>query len=156
MADYPGLNPDFVDLLEALREADVEFVIVGAHAMAAHGVPRATGDLDVLVRPTRENARRVLEGLRRFGAPVDAHGITEEDFVTPGTVYQIGLPPRRIDILSSISGVSFDEAASERLVVEVDGLDLGFIGRRALLDNKRATGREKDLLDVKLLEEGEG
>lgn len=89
---------DFVDLVSCLREEDAEFVIVGAHALAAHGVPRATGDLDVLVRPTIANAERVYRALVRFGAPVQAHGLGPTDFSTAGNVYQMGLPPFRIDI----------------------------------------------------------
>ncbi len=151
MTDYPGLNDDFVDLLEALQQEQVEFLIVGAHAMAVHGVPRATGDLDIFVRPTPENARRVLAALGRFGAPVEAHGVRQGDFATPDTVYQMGLPPRRIDVLTSISGVTFDEAWSDRVRVQLEGRDLDFIGPNALLANKKAAGRDKDVADAKLL-----
>ena len=147
-----GLNEDFVDVLRALGESGAEFIVVGAHAMAVHGVPRATGDLDVLVRPTIENAHRVLQALRLFGAPVDAHGIRETDLATPGIVYQIGLPPRRIDILTEISGVSFDEAWATHVEVEISGIRAPFIGRQALLKNKRATGRDKDLVDARTLD----
>jgi hypothetical protein len=148
----PELNDDFRDLLQCLRDARAEFVIVGAHALAAHGLPRATGDLDVLVRPDAANAARVYEALAEFGAPLAAHGVTEADFATPDTVYQIGLPPRRIDILTEISGVSFDEAWASRLVVTVLGAPLAFLGRDALIANKRAAGRPKDLADVEALE----
>jgi len=147
-----GLNEDFVDVLRALGESGAEFIVVGAHAMAVHGVPRATGDLDILVRPTLENAHRVLQALRLFGAPVDAHGIRETDLATPGVVYQIGLPPRRIDILTEISGVSFDEAWATHVEVEISGIQAPFIGRQALLKNKRATGRDKDLVDARTLD----
>jgi len=122
--------------------------------MAAHGVPRATGDLDVLVRPSEANANRVMVALRVFGAPVEAHGVSQVDFTREGTVYQIGLPPRRIDILTTISGVSFDEAWQDHITAVVDGVSLNIIGRRALLVNKRAAARDKDLLDARLLEEG--
>jgi len=149
-----GLNEDFVDVLRALGGIEAEFLIVGAHAMAVHGVPRATGDLDILVRPTIQNAHRVLQALRLFGAPVDAHGIREADLATPGIVYQIGLPPRRIDVLTEISGVSFDEAWATHVEVEVVGLRIPFIGHEALLKNKRSTGRDKDLLDARTLEQG--
>ncbi len=138
-------------MLTALLEAQVEFMIVGAHAMAVHGVPRATGDIDVLVRPSPENATRVMEALAIFGAPVHQHGVTRLDFEQPETVYQIGLPPRRIDLLTSITGVSFEEGWSSRVSVARDGLMLPFLGRDALVRNKRATARDKDLLDVKLL-----
>ena len=147
----PALNDDFVDMLRALGAAGVEFVVVGAHALAAHGLPRATGDIDVLVRPSAENADRVMRALVDFGAPIEAHGISTRDFATGGTVYQIGLPPRRIDILTEISGVSFEEAWATRLTADVGGLRLSFLGRDALIQNKLASGRDKDLLDVKLL-----
>lgn len=148
----PELNDDFRDLLQCLREASVEFLVVGAHALAAHGLPRATGDLDVLVRPEPGNATRVYRALAAFGAPLAAHGVEERDFETPGTVYQIGLPPRRIDVLTEISGVGFDEAWRTRLVLQVSGEPLAFLGRDALIANKRAAGRPKDLVDVDALE----
>lgn len=148
----PDLNDDFRDLLQCLRDANADFVIVGAHALAAHGLPRATGDLDVLVRPTPSNAARVFSALAEFGAPLAAHGVTEADFCTLDTVYQIGLPPRRIDILTAISGVSFEEAWSSRIEVHVLGAPLAFLGRDALIANKRAAGRPKDLADVLALE----
>ncbi len=91
---------DFVDLVACLREEGCDFLVVGAHALAAHGAPRATGDLDIFVRPEPANAQRVFRALVRFGAPVSAHGVVPEDFVRPGTVYQMGLPPNRIDILT--------------------------------------------------------
>jgi hypothetical protein len=148
----PDLNDDFVDLLRALLDARVEFVIVGAHALAAHGLPRATGDIDVLVHSTPENAERVVEALRTFGAPLEAHGVSRADFETTGNVYQVGLPPRRVDLLTSITGVSFEEAAASRIFVDVAGMSLPVLGRAALLKNKRATGRPKDLLDADALE----
>lgn len=155
-SDSSGLNADFVDVLRALIDAGAEFLLVGAHAMAVHGVPRATGDLDLLVRPSEDNAERVLAALRAFGAPVDAHGVTAGDLCRPGTVYQIGVAPRRIDILTRISGVSFDEASLDRLVVEMEGLSIPVLGRAALVKNKRAAGRDKDLADLRLLETPSG
>ncbi|MFT6395728.1 MAG: hypothetical protein ACJAYU_000470 [Bradymonadia bacterium] len=149
----PELNDDFRDLLHALDEREVDFVIVGAHAMAVHGVARATGDIDILVRATAENALRVVAALRDFGAPLGVHGATVEDFTQLGWVYQMGLPPRRIDLLTSISGVSFDEAWQDRCSVEVGELTLPFIGLAALRTNKLATGRPKDLADVAMLDE---
>lgn len=148
------LNEDFLDLLRCLLTARVEFVIVGAHALAAHGLPRATGDLDVLVEPTTENAERVVDALQSFGAPLDAHGVSRADFEVPENVYQIGLPPRRIDVLTSISGVSFEEAHDSRIEIVLEGMTLPVLGRAALVKNKRAAGRPKDLLDVDMLERG--
>lgn len=143
-------------MLGALIQAEVDFVIVGAHALAVHGVPRATGDIDVLVRPSKENAGRVMNALRMFGAPTSAHGVTQSDFERGGNVYQIGLPPRRIDLLTEISGIGFDEVWRSRVSVERSGLQLSFIGREALIRNKRASGRDKDLVDVKTLEKSAG
>jgi hypothetical protein len=150
-----GLNDDFLDLLSALKAVGAEFLVVGAHAMAVHGVSRATGDLDVWVRPSPANSARVLDALGRFGAPVANHGVVPEDLETPGTVYQIGLPPRRIDLLTSLSGLTFETAWEGRVEIEVAGLSIPFIGRSELVRNKLATGRDKDLVDVKLLEKQE-
>lgn len=147
-----ALNEDFRDLLFALCRHEVEFVVVGAWAVAFHGHPRATQDFDVLVRPSPDNARRVIRALTEFGAPLASHGVTERDFASPGTVYQIGLPPRRIDLLTEISGVGFDEAWGSRAIAQVEGRDIGFLGRQALIANKRASGRAKDLADVERLE----
>lgn len=143
-----GLNDDFRDLLVLLVDAGVEFVVVGAYALAFHGAPRASGDIDVFVRPSAANARRVADALGRFGAPLASAGITHADFAQPGAVYQIGLPPRRIDVMTEISGVTFDEAWESRVIAEVEGRSVGFIGRDALLRNKEATGRLKDLADA--------
>lgn len=147
----PDLNDDFVDFLTMLLDRSVEFVLVGAHAMAVHGVARATGDMDVLVRPEAANARKVLEALGAFGAPVEAHGVKLEDFEREGNVYQMGLPPRRIDVLTSVSGIAFDEIWATRMTVTIAGMDVPVIGLEALVRNKEAAARDKDLLDAKLL-----
>ena len=152
MSAEAGLNEDFLDLLRALDGARADYVVVGAYALAVHGIPRATGDIDILVRPAADNAARVHAALLRFGAPLAAHGIEAAAFETPDVVYQLGLPPRRIDLLTSISGVAFEEAIGTAVVLEIAGLRVPFLGREALLRNKRAAGRDKDLLDVKLLE----
>lgn len=143
-----GLHEDFRDVLVLLADAAVEFVIVGAYALALHGTPRASGDIDLFVRPTPANAERVYRALARFGAPLEAAGVGASDFARPGLVYQIGLPPRRIDVLTEISGVTFDEAWASRLIVDLDGRSLGVIGRAALLKNKEAAGRPQDIADV--------
>jgi hypothetical protein len=143
------LNSNFKDMLTALNDADVDYLLIGAYAMAAHGCPRATGDIDIWVRPTQENAARVWAALQRFGAPL-SH-VTVTDFYTPDTVYQIGLPPQRIDILTSVSGVDFEAAWSERLQIDVEDLKLAVIGLRHLYQNKLACARDKDLLDAKIL-----
>lgn len=149
----PILNEDFADLLVALDAEGVEYLLVGAFALAAHGAPRFTGDLDVWVRPSPENARRVLRALARFGAPVAAHGLTVADLSSPGGVYQMGIPPRRIDVLTAIDGVSFDEAWPGRLRGRLGNVPVPFLGLRDLVRNKRAAGRTKDLLDLELLKE---
>lgn len=138
-------------MLLCLQRASVEFILVGAHALAAHGIARATGDIDILVRPSPDNAVRVVQALVDFGAPIAAHGVGTLDFTVPGTVYQLGLPPRRIDLLTEISGVPFDEAWSSRLEANVGGMRLAFLGKEALLKNKLAAGRDKDLVDARAL-----
>jgi hypothetical protein len=145
------LNEDFRDLLAALLHSGARFLVVGAHAVALHGVPRATGDLDVWFPPEAANAERVWKALAAFGAPLSALGFEQQDLADVDQVFQIGVPPRRIDLLTGISGVTFDEAWPERVVARVSGLDVPFIGRQALLRNKRASGRAKDLADIEAL-----
>ncbi len=147
------MNEDFRDLLRALLEADARFLVVGAHAMAVHGVPRATGDLDVWVAAEPENADRVMQALSRFGAPLASIGVTRADFARENQVIQIGLPPRRIDLLTSISGVGFEDAWASRVAHEIEGLSVPFLGRDALVRNKRASGRAKDRADLEALGE---
>jgi hypothetical protein len=147
-----GLNDDFRDIIEAFSRRGVEFLVVGAHALAVHGVPRATGDLDLWVRPSSANAALVMQALHDFGAPVAQHGVGQSDFERPGNVYQLGIPPRRIDILTEITAVDFAEALADKVTVEIGGQSIGFLGRKTLLANKRATGRDKDKLDADLLE----
>lgn len=144
------MNPDYSDMLDALCEAGAEFLIVGAYALAAHGFIRARGGLDIWVRPTPENALRVWDALVRFGAPL--HDLTVEELSKPEIVFQIGVVPCRIDILTTISGVSFEDAWPGRHTATVDGRELPVIGRAELLQNKRASGRPKDLGDAALLE----
>jgi hypothetical protein len=147
------VNEDFRDLLAAFLSAGVRFLVVGAHALAVHGIPRATGDLDVWIATEAGNADRVFDALVRFGAPMAAMGVTREDLSRADQVVQIGLPPRRIDILTSISGVPFGEAWADRVSHEVEGVAIPFIGRASLVKNKRATGRAKDLADLEALGE---
>jgi hypothetical protein len=136
-------------MLSALCAAGADFLIVGAHALAAHGAPRATGDLDIWVRPTADNADRVLAALREFGAPL--FDLSRADLTRPDTVFQIGLPPSRIDVLSSVSGLTFDDAWRNRVHVAVEDLTVPVIGRADFVTNKRASGRPKDLSDLALL-----
>lgn len=140
------MNPDFVDLLRAFIAADVRFLVVGAYALAVHGRPRATGDLDIWVEATPENASRVMLALAAFGAPLSE--LSEADFARPGVTYQIGLPPGRIDILTDLTGITFAEAWPDRVSRAFGDLEVDFIGRDAFIRNKRATGRTKDLADT--------
>jgi hypothetical protein len=149
------LNEDFRDLLGELLETGARFLVVGAHAMAVHGVPRATGDLDVWVRPDPSNADRVWQALARFGAPMSALDVAPSDLAHAGTVVQIGLPPRRVDVLTGLSGLDFDAAWKNRKTCPVGGREVPFLGRDDLIRNKRASGRPKDLADLEVLERGE-
>lgn len=142
---------DFRDLLATLNAAGVRFLVVGAHALAAHGVPRVTGDLDVWLEPTETNAARVWEALMQFGAPLTSLGITSADFVQPDQVIQIGLPPYRLDLMTGISGVTFTEAWEDRIAGALFEVPVAFIGREAFIRNKRASGRPKDLEDLRSL-----
>lgn len=146
------LPDDFRDLLVELADAEADFVVLGGHAVAFHGHPRATKDLDVLVRPAPENARRVYAALASFGAPLASFEVSASDFTTYDGVLQIGLPPRRIDILNRADGITFDEAIASGDAFEIDGRTIPVIGRAALVKNKRAAGREQDLADVAALE----
>ena len=146
------MNADFRDVLLAMVGADVEFIVVGAYALAFHGVPRATGDIDILIRPSPENATRVHAALTSFGAPLGAAGVSIQDFATPGSVYQIGVPPRRVDVLTEISGISFDDAWASRVETELEGRVVPLLGRAAMIQNRLATGRTKDRADVEELE----
>lgn len=146
------MNDDFRDMLQALLEADVRFLVVGAHAMAVHGVPRATGDLDVWIDAAGANVDRAWQALLHFGAPIDALGVSRDTLATPGMVVQIGVPPTRIDLLTEISGVDFSRAWPTRVIHQVAGLSVPFIGRADLIQNKRAAGRAKDLADLEILQ----
>jgi hypothetical protein len=148
------MNPDFADMLSALSEAGVDFLIVGAHALAAHGVPRATGDLDIWVRPTGDNAARTLRALASFGAPLA--DLSVDDLTRPDTVFQLGVPPARIDILSGITGVRFEDAWERRVLVEVGGRSVAVLSKADFVRNKTALGRPKDLADMALLDEIDG
>lgn len=144
------LNPDFRDMLSALSDEGAEYLLVGAYAVAVHGIPRATGDLDLWVRASAQNAARVLRALARFGAPLN--DVREADLTTAGIVVQIGVPPRRIDLLTTLDGLDFDAAWQRRTHVDVEGLRVPVISRADLIRNKKAVGRPQDLADVARLE----
>jgi hypothetical protein len=144
------LNPDFRDILSAFIAHHVEFLVVGGYAMAAHRLPRATKDLDLWVRPESANAARILSALDAFGAP--RHGLTARDLEAAGTIYQVGVPPNRVDVITTVDGVAFEAAWAERLHVDIDGIRIPVIGRRHLVANKRTVGRPQDLVDADLLD----
>ena len=143
---------DYRDILVELLAESAEFLLVGAFALAVHEMPRATGDIDLWIRPEPANARRVWVALARFGAPVG--NLMVEDLSRPDFFYQIGVAPVRIDLLTSISGVTFEDAWNEREYHDLEGVTVPVISRRHLLINKKAAGRPKDLADVAWLEEG--
>ncbi|MGE0040304.1 MAG: hypothetical protein AB7H88_19915 [Vicinamibacterales bacterium] len=143
------MHQDFLDLLRAFADHEVRYLIVGAYALGVHGRPRATGDLDVWVEPTPGNAARIVNALKAFGAPVEQ--VTVDDFSRPGVVFQMGLPPVRIDVLTDLSGVTFDEAWPARVQADFGPITVDVIGRDAFIKNKRATGRARDLGDVEAL-----
>jgi hypothetical protein len=144
------LNDDFRDMLSAFAEADVKYLLVGAYAMAAHGYVRATGDIDLWIDRSRENAERVMDAMAAFGAPL--HDLKVGDLEAPDLVFQMGVAPRRIDILTSVDGVGFEEAWPERYEVRISDLTVPVISRHHLSRNKRATGRLKDAADAAWLE----
>ena len=141
-----SVNPDFRDLFAALNEAEAEFLIVGGYALAVHGVPRFTKDLDVWVRADEANANRVWHALDSFGAPFG--DLRVEDLASPGIVFQMGVPPNRIDIITGIDGIGFDEAWKRRLSSAYGDQPVKVIGFEDLIRNKEATGRPQDALDA--------
>jgi predicted nucleotidyltransferase len=145
------LPDDFRDLLVELADAGADFVVLGGHAVAFHGHPRATKDLDVLVRSDPDNAAKIYRALAAFGAPLGSFEVQEKDFATYDGVLQIGLPPRRIDILNRATGITFDAAIASGDAFEIEGRRIPIIGLDALLANKRAAAREQDLADVAAL-----
>jgi len=148
------LNEDYKDMLRALSDEKVEFLLIGAYAMAAHGYPRATMDIDIWVMPSSQNADAVLRALRRFGAAL--HNLTKEDLQKDGTIFQIGVAPRRIDIITEASGLQFEEVYSRALSVNIEGIEVHIPLIDDLIRNKRASGRTKDLADAEALESLKG
>jgi hypothetical protein len=145
------LNSDYREMLQLLSDEGAEYMVVGAYALAAHGYPRATGDLDIWINSSPANAARVYKALHRFGAPLNQ--LTEGELTRSNMVFQIGVAPRRIDILTSITAVEFSDADREKTIVEIEGLRIPFISPRELIQNKDATGRPKDIEDAARLRE---
>ena len=144
-------HPDFKGLLASFNSHGVDYLVVGAYALAFHGAPRYTGDIDLLVRPDPENARAVLAALADFGFA--SLGLSESDFLTPDRVVQLGVPPVRIDLLTSLTGVSWEEARAHRVAGHYGDIPVHFIGKTEYVRNKRATGRKKDAADLEALGE---
>jgi hypothetical protein len=140
---------DFIDFIKLLNLYKVEYMVVGAHALAFHGRPRHTGDLDIWIKPSLDNADKMVNVLRDFG--FSSLGLTKEDFLKENYVTQLGYPPLRIDILNSISGVNFDEAYRGKIIGQEDDLPISFINIADFITNKRASGRVKDLGDIESL-----
>ena len=144
------LNQDFLDVLTVFTEEDVEYMVVGGWAIAFYGYVRGTGDFDIWIRASDENARRTWQALSKFGAPL--RGVVVNDFNTPRTVYEMGLPPNRIDVINEIQGVEFDQAWPHRTWIELKDLRFPLIGKKDLLENKKAMNRPKDQGDISWLE----
>lgn len=144
------LNEDYKDILRALCNEKAKFLLVSAYALAAHGYPRATMDIDLWVMPSSQNADAVLRALCRFGAPLQ--NLTKEDLQREGAVFQIGVAPRRIDIITAASGLQFEEAYEQSLSVNIEGIELHIPSIDDLIRNKKASGRTRDLADPEALE----
>jgi hypothetical protein len=147
------MNSDFKDLLSILNARNVRYLVVGGYAVMKYTEPRYTKDLDVWVDSSPENARAVFESLRQFGAPLT--NLSASDFAREGSIYQMGRPPARVDVLTSIEGVRFADAWRNRVATDFDGTPAHLISRQDLLVNKRAVGRPQDLLDANSLVESE-
>jgi hypothetical protein len=145
------IQPDFRDLFALFNEHRVEYLIVGGYALAFHGAPRYTGDIDLFVHPHPENAQRIIEALAVFGFQFS--NLTVEDFATPNKVVQLGVPPVRIDLITSLTGVSWEEATASKESGTFGDVPVYYIGRQQYIANKRAIGRKKDLADIEALAE---
>ena len=148
------LNEDYRDILQALNAEQVDFILVGAYALAAHGYPRATMDIDLWVMPSLENAEAVIRALKRFGSPL--HGLTTEDLQSDDTVFQIGVAPRRIDLITRATGLDFKSASKNSVTKKFDGIELMVLSVDDLIINKEATGRPKDRVDADELKKLKG
>ncbi|MBL7077430.1 MAG: nucleotidyl transferase AbiEii/AbiGii toxin family protein [Kiritimatiellae bacterium] len=144
------LNEDYKEMLQSLVDEKVKFLLVGAYALAAHGYPRATMDIDIWVMPSPDNAEAVLRALNTFGAPL--HELTSSDLQKTDTIFQIGVAPRRIDIITGASGLDFNNAYAQSIKTDVEGLTIHIPSLNDLICNKKASGRTKDLADVEALE----
>lgn len=143
------LNEDYKEILQILLNNNVKFLIVGAYAMGAYGYPRATGDFDIWAESSAENSKKIYKSISEFGVPLS--DITEKTFAEKGIIFQIGVAPRRIDIITHIDGVIFEEAYKTKEVIEIESLQIPFLSKENLIKNKQSTGRQKDKLDADYL-----
>ncbi len=143
------LNADYKEMLQLLSEEQVDYIIVGAYALGTHGYPRATGDIDIWIKPDSVNSKKLYKALARFGVPLDK--VNADEFSSEGIIFQIGVVPRRIDIITQIDGISYEEADEDKIIVETEGLKIPVLSLDKLIKNKKATGREKDKLDIKII-----
>ena len=143
------LNEDYKEMLQILLEEKVKFIVVGAYALSAHGYPRATGDIDIWIEPTSDNSQKLISSLTRFGAPL--FDVSAKDFTKEGIIFQIGVAPRRIDILTAIDGVEFQSAHARKLEILLEGISIPVLSLEDLIKNKQSTGREQDSIDAKIL-----
>ncbi len=145
------VQKDFRDLLKLLNDHKVKFMVVGGYALAFHGAPRYTGDIDIFVKPDSENAKRVLDALADFG--FRSLGLTLDDFQSPNRVVQLGVPPVRIDLITSLSGITWEAAEASKVQGTFGDVSICYIGKDQFIVNKRASGRKKDLADIEALGE---
>ena len=143
------LNEDYKEILQILLSNKAKFLVVGAYAMGAYGYPRATGDFDIWVEATAENSKKIYKSLSDFGTPLSS--ITEKTFAGKELIFQIGVTPRRIDIITHIDGVTFEEAYKSKIFIKIENLRVPFLSKENLIKNKESTGREKDRLDANYL-----
>jgi predicted nucleotidyltransferase len=144
------LNQDFKEFIQSLNDNQVRYLVAGAYAVAFHGYPRYTKDIDIWVDRSRENAGRVITALEQFGFA--SLGLSAEDFLEAGQIVQLGYPPNRIDLLTSLTGIAFETCYENRIVVDIEGLQINFIDLENLRANKKAAGRHQDLADLENLE----
>jgi predicted nucleotidyltransferase len=141
------LAQDFEDFIKLLNRHQVDYMVVGGYALAFHGKPRHTGDLDIWINSSEANAEKLVNAIHEFG--LASLGLTKNDFIQEGYVTQIGYPPLRIDILNTIDGVKFEDAFLNKLQVDVNGIGINYIGLKDFIDNKTASGRSQDIADLK-------
>ncbi|MGB8226313.1 MAG: DUF6036 family nucleotidyltransferase [Sedimentisphaerales bacterium] len=145
------IQKDFKELLKLFNAHKVEYIVVGGYALAFHGAPRYTGDIDILVKPDIENAKRALAAIKDFG--FGSFNFTESDFTRTGNVFQLGVPPIRIDIMTSITGVDWEKANANKIAGQYGGVAVHFLGKKEFIANKKATGRKKDIADIEAVGE---